>query len=200
MSTTPSHTPKTPPISPDLNPTEYLWDELGLRERKHDITSKTQLNEVLLIEWQNIGSKITEKLVKSMPSRHWVVIHRQGRPIKYWNNGYFICKYILPGLVSWCAYICVLSSMTKKRIFLLFPTIKVFKLDFSLHDIVCQGVKYNYLKLQFSVFATLWCISVNYVLPITVPILLSMTVCFLLLHFSHEWHLSANIQLIIQWL
>ena len=74
-----------PPESPDINPKEHLWDELGLRERKHDITNKTHLKEVLLIlvEWQNIGSKITDKLVKSMPSRHRAVIHRQGRPIKY---------------------------------------------------------------------------------------------------------------------
>lgn len=77
------HTLKTPPQSPDLNPIEHLWDELGRRMRQHSITSKTQLKERLLQEWQNIGLEVTEKLVNSMRNRLKEVIHQKGMPTRY---------------------------------------------------------------------------------------------------------------------
>ncbi|KAF2879146.1 hypothetical protein ILUMI_27032 [Ignelater luminosus] len=48
------HTLPTPPHSPDLNPVEYLWDELERRIRKHHISSKTELKRLLLEEWNQI--------------------------------------------------------------------------------------------------------------------------------------------------
>ena len=77
------HQLHTPPQSPDMNPIEHLWDELGRRVRKHAITSKTQLKEILLKEWREIGSEITGKLVGSMQTRLKMVIHRKGKPTKY---------------------------------------------------------------------------------------------------------------------
>ena len=47
------HTLKTPPQSPDLNPIENLWDTLERRIRRHHISSKIQLKQVLLEEWQH---------------------------------------------------------------------------------------------------------------------------------------------------
>lgn len=77
------HILPTPPQSPDMNPIEHLWDELGRRVQKRHITSKTQLKEVLLQEWQNIGADVTKKLVHSMPRRLKEVISKKGYSTKY---------------------------------------------------------------------------------------------------------------------
>ena len=54
------HILPTPPQSPDMNPIEHLWDKFAERVGKHHIISKTQLKEVLLQEWQNIGADVTK--------------------------------------------------------------------------------------------------------------------------------------------
>lgn len=77
------HILPTPPQSPDLNPIEHLWDELERRVRQHIITSKTQLKSVLLEEWQNISTDLTQKLVASMPHRLSAVLKSRGYPTKY---------------------------------------------------------------------------------------------------------------------
>lgn len=55
------HMLATPPQSPDLNPIEHLWSELGRRIKTRHITSKQELKQVLLEEWQKIGPEITKK-------------------------------------------------------------------------------------------------------------------------------------------
>lgn len=74
---------ETPPQSPDLNPIENLWNELDVRIRKHPISSKAQLKERLVIEWNNIQEETTANLVKSMPNRLKMVINQNGYPTKY---------------------------------------------------------------------------------------------------------------------
>ena len=62
-----AHTLLTPPQSPYLNPIEHLWIDLETRIRKHYITNKNQLKDLLLEEWNKIQAEFTSKLVHSMP-------------------------------------------------------------------------------------------------------------------------------------
>lgn len=73
----------TPPQSPDLNPIENLWDELGRRVQKHHVTSKTQLREILQREWNAIEPECCLKLVDSMPKRLRAVQETRGYATKY---------------------------------------------------------------------------------------------------------------------
>ncbi|GBO40077.1 Transposable element Tc1 transposase [Araneus ventricosus] len=74
---------KTPPQSPNLNPIEHIWRELGVRVRKHDIKTKSELKTVMMEEWMNIDAEITKKLVKSIPKRLKAVVDAKGYPTKY---------------------------------------------------------------------------------------------------------------------
>jgi transposase len=68
-----------PSQSPDLNPIEHLWDELGRRVKKnHRATNENQLWEVLQEEWKNIPEEVCRKLVRSMPNRCAQVIESHG--------------------------------------------------------------------------------------------------------------------------
>ena len=49
-----------------MNPIEHLWDELERRMKKHHPKNK---EKILLKEWNNIGTDVTEKLVDSVPNR-----------------------------------------------------------------------------------------------------------------------------------
>lgn len=77
------HILPTPPQSPDMNPIEHLWDELGRRLEKHSISSKAQLKEILQTEWDKIGGEVTKKIVDSMPNRIKEVIKRKGLATRY---------------------------------------------------------------------------------------------------------------------
>lgn len=77
------HRLQTPPQSPDLNPIEHLWEELDRRIRKHKISSRNQLGNILMEEWGKIGHQVTNNLVASMPRRLQAVIHAKGGPTKY---------------------------------------------------------------------------------------------------------------------
>ena len=72
-----------PPCSPDMNPIEYLWDELGRRMKKHYPKNKEELKEILLKEWNHIGTDITEKLVDSVPNRLNECVRMRGYPTRY---------------------------------------------------------------------------------------------------------------------
>ncbi|GBN08114.1 Transposable element Tc1 transposase [Araneus ventricosus] len=74
---------KTPPQSPDLNPIEQICRELEVRERKHDIETKSELKTEMMEEWMNIDAEITKKLVKSIPKRLKAVVDTKGYPSKY---------------------------------------------------------------------------------------------------------------------
>lgn len=77
------HILPTPPQSPDMNPIEHLWDELGRRVANHTISSKVQLKEKLQEEWEKIGGEVTKKLVNSMPNRLNEVLKRKGLSTSY---------------------------------------------------------------------------------------------------------------------
>ncbi|GBL76041.1 hypothetical protein AVEN_234352-1 [Araneus ventricosus] len=78
---------KTPPQSPDLNPTEHIWRELEVRVRKHNIKTKSELKTVMMEEWMNIDAEITKKkLVKSIPKRLKAVVDAKEYPTKYLFN------------------------------------------------------------------------------------------------------------------
>ncbi|GBN38364.1 hypothetical protein AVEN_220974-1 [Araneus ventricosus] len=70
---------RTPAQSPDLNPIENIWDHLNNRIRKFKISSKNELGEKLMSEWD----KIEGNLVKSMPKRLHEVIKCKGGPTHY---------------------------------------------------------------------------------------------------------------------
>ena len=69
----------TPPQSPDTNPIEHLWSEIGRRLRNCNVTSKEKIMEV----WSSIEPEVTKKLVYSMPQRLKCVIEAKGGPTKY---------------------------------------------------------------------------------------------------------------------
>lgn len=58
-----------PARSPDLNPIEHLWDELGRRVRERRPTSIAQLAIVLKEEWDAIPQHKIRHLILSMPRR-----------------------------------------------------------------------------------------------------------------------------------
>ncbi|GFS91304.1 transposable element Tcb2 transposase [Trichonephila clavipes] len=72
-----------PPLSPDLNPIEHLWDLLEPKICQHNIFSKGMLKSVLKDEWEKISTEETTKLVSSMPKRLQEVLERWGYPTSY---------------------------------------------------------------------------------------------------------------------
>ena len=58
-----------PAQSPDLNPIENLWDELGRRIDGYTPRNKEELWENVKNEWYKITTDVTKKLVESMPRR-----------------------------------------------------------------------------------------------------------------------------------
>ena len=66
--------------SPDMNPIEHLWDELDRRVKKRQPRSKSDLQRVLLEEWDGISRDVTERLVDSMPNRFYEASNRKDTP------------------------------------------------------------------------------------------------------------------------
>ncbi|KAL0832328.1 hypothetical protein ABMA28_001763 [Loxostege sticticalis] len=68
-----------PARSPDLNPIEYLWDELGrcVKQRSPAATTLRELRSALVEEWSNIDQNRIRK-VDSMPHRLNEVIRARG--------------------------------------------------------------------------------------------------------------------------
>ena len=60
-----------PAYSPDLNPIEHAWDELGRRLRSNHAppNSRAQLAQMLVAEWQAIPQNFFQRLVNSMRRR-----------------------------------------------------------------------------------------------------------------------------------
>ncbi|GBL80301.1 hypothetical protein AVEN_92224-1 [Araneus ventricosus] len=74
---------RTPAQSPDLNPIENIWDHLNNSIRKFKISSKNELREKLMSEWDKIEGHVCANLVKSMPKRLNEVIKCKGGPTHY---------------------------------------------------------------------------------------------------------------------
>lgn len=69
-----------PSLSPDLNPIEHLWDELGRRVRAREpaVSTLAELRNALLEEWDQIPRVRRMRLVSSMIKRCEVVIKQDG--------------------------------------------------------------------------------------------------------------------------
>jgi transposase len=72
-----------PAQSPDLNPIEHLWEELGRRMSKHEVRTKDELKARLIEEWNLIEPNVCQNLVASMPRRLAAVIVAKGGNTKY---------------------------------------------------------------------------------------------------------------------
>jgi transposase len=70
----------TPPQSPDMNPIEHLWDEIGRRLKKYQTRNKDQLKNAITEVWNSIDSAVTIRLVESMDKRMHEVIRAKGGP------------------------------------------------------------------------------------------------------------------------
>ena len=74
---------KWPSFSPNLNPIEYIWDEVERRMRKEKAKNEFELKQTLLKVWYNIGNDVTKKLVDPVPNRLHEVIRMDGYPTRY---------------------------------------------------------------------------------------------------------------------
>jgi hypothetical protein len=74
-----------PAQSPDLNPTEHLWDELERRlySRPQHPTSLTALAPAVQEEWAAIAPDTFRHLVESVPGRVRAVIKPKGGTTQY---------------------------------------------------------------------------------------------------------------------
>ena len=72
-----------PPQSPDLNPIENLWRELGKSVRRQRCGNLNNLRQALVAEWDRIPVRLCRKLVRSMPRRIQAVIRARGGYTKY---------------------------------------------------------------------------------------------------------------------
>jgi len=73
------------PYSPDLNPIEHLWDELGRRiaGRRRRPSTRQMLIEALHEEWNAIPQDRIRKLVQSMRRRCQACVRAQGGHTRY---------------------------------------------------------------------------------------------------------------------
>ena len=72
-------------LSPDLNPIEHLWDELGrrVRMRVNLPESIDQFQRALTVEWNNIPQAFVMRLIGSMRHRCLAVINARGGHTRY---------------------------------------------------------------------------------------------------------------------
>jgi hypothetical protein len=82
-----------PAQSPDLNPTEHLWDELERRlfSRPQCPTSLTALATALQEEWAAIQPETFRHLVASLPGRVRAVIKAKGGPTRFSVHDWEVC-------------------------------------------------------------------------------------------------------------
>lgn len=73
----------TPAQSSDINPIEYLWEEIGKRLKNFEISSKKRSKQKILDTWNSIEPKMTEKLVHSTRQRLAEVIKVKQDSTKY---------------------------------------------------------------------------------------------------------------------
>ena len=74
---------KWPSQSPDLNPIEHLWNEMGRRLGAQHFSNSNQLYEKLREIWSEIPVSVCERLLDSMPRRCQAVLDARGYPTKY---------------------------------------------------------------------------------------------------------------------
>ena len=74
-----------PPMSPDCNPIEHLWDEMGRAVARMDRQPRNlqELRQALLQSWEDIPVKRLRNLVDSMPRRLAALRLNRGGPTRY---------------------------------------------------------------------------------------------------------------------
>ncbi|KAK9721126.1 hypothetical protein QE152_g21727 [Popillia japonica] len=76
-----------PARSPDMNPIEYVWDDVGKCLRRHVPISgqdgSGQLRNILVQEWDNLPQNVIQNLIQSMPRCLQVVIIARGGNTSY---------------------------------------------------------------------------------------------------------------------
>lgn len=74
-----------PARSPDINPIEHLWDQLGRRVRARDppVENLLELEQALHEEWNNIPMQSIRSLIQSMRRRLQSVINARGGYTQY---------------------------------------------------------------------------------------------------------------------
>lgn len=74
-----------PPYSPDLNPIEHAWDELGRRLRGNHAppTNRAHLARLLVTEWQAMPQTYFQRLINSMRRRCTECINARGGYTRY---------------------------------------------------------------------------------------------------------------------
>lgn len=74
-----------PAWSPDMNPIEHAWDELGRRVRSRVSLPQTlnDLKTALREEWENIGDDVIRNLILSMPRRIQALLAARGGNTPY---------------------------------------------------------------------------------------------------------------------
>ena len=74
-----------PSKSPDLNPIEHLWDQLGksIQRRQPQPQTLQQLSQALQEEWTRIPQARIQRLIMSMPRRCQAVLNARGGHNRY---------------------------------------------------------------------------------------------------------------------
>ena len=74
-----------PAMSPDLNPIEHLWDQLGhaVRVRVTNTAPLADLHRLLVEEWNAIPPQRVTRLVTSMRRSCQAVVAAYGSPTRY---------------------------------------------------------------------------------------------------------------------
>ena len=61
--------------SPDMSPIEDIWEELGQRVYVYNVTSKAELEDVLIAEYNDIPQQFIRTLTNSKRQRVRALIH-----------------------------------------------------------------------------------------------------------------------------
>ena len=72
-----------PAQSPDLNPTENLWEIIDYKIERANVKTSEELFEQINKAWREIVMRIIDSLIESMPRRMKAVIKSKGGPTKY---------------------------------------------------------------------------------------------------------------------
>ncbi len=73
-----SHSPQ----SPDLNPSEAIWNILKMRVKRRQYNTVAELKQVLLDEWDKITMKEIRDRISEMPQRCQILTANGGEAIK----------------------------------------------------------------------------------------------------------------------
>ena len=100
-----------PPRTPDCNPIEHLWDELGRAISSMDNPPQNldELRQALLDKWAQIPVQRLQRLVASMPRRLAAIIAARGGNTRYWPGTH---KTRPPGSVTKKNHLCFTKFTT----------------------------------------------------------------------------------------